>query len=207
MVGDSNNGCGMSEEIQGRIFEPFFTTKANGTGLGLATVFAIVKQNGGFIGTRSAPGQGTTFHLHFPAEAELPARPEAAAACQLSGSGRVLVVEDDPVLQIIITDMVGRLGYPVQVAGGPAEALALLEADGGPFDLMLTDVVMPGLSGRDLWDRVQVLQPGMRVLFMSGYTDEILARKGGLDPDNRFIPKPFTLAELKEHLAAALTGP
>ena len=202
-VGDE--GCGMAPEVIAQIFEPFFTTKASGTGLGLSTVFGIVRQNGGFIRTASEPGRGTRFDLHFPAAPEAaPARPAAPAAERVGRGGRILVVEDNEVLQEIIPVMVERLGYRVQVVGTPMEALAVLGAPGEPFDLLLTDVVLPGMNGGELRDRVQELRPGIAVLFMSGYTADVIALKGVLEHGSGFISKPFTLAELGQHLAEAL---
>jgi len=203
----ADEGCGIAPELLAQIFEPFFTTKGNGTGLGLSTVFGIVRQSGGFIRTDSEPGRGTRFAIHFPAAPEL-AEPAAApaAAVRAGRGGRILVVEDNAVLQEIIPTMVERLGYQAQVVGTPEAALELIQADPEPFDLLLTDVVLPGMSGRELGDRVQLLRPGIPVLFMSGYTAEVIALKGVQEHATGFISKPFTLEELRRHLGEAL-GP
>ena len=205
----SDEGCGMEPEVLGKIFDPFFTTKeeGRGTGLGLSTVFGIVKQNGGFINVYSEPGHGTTFRVYFPADLAAPdERQRAAPAAAGPAGGRILVVEDDAVLQEVIPQMVEQLGYTVRMVRSAEEALATdWQAEGG-FDLLLTDVVMPGLSGRELADRCRVLQPNLKVLFMSGYTANIIAQKGVLEAGNHFISKPFTLADLDWKLASLIRG-
>ena len=203
----SDEGCGMEPGLIAQIFEPFFTTKGTGTGLGLSTVFGIVRQNGGFIRTTSEPGRGTRFDIQLPAAPGAPPAREALAAAVREGpGGRILVVEDNEVLQEIIPVMVERLGHRALVVGSPREALALVGGPGEPFDLLLTDVVLPGMSGPELRDQVQRLQPGIGVLFMSGYTADVLALKGVLGHGAGFISKPFTLAELSLHLAEALAS-
>jgi len=203
----SDEGSGMAPEVLGKIFEPFFTTKAegHGTGLGLSTVFGIVKQSGGFINVYSEPGHGTTFRVYFPAAlGATPAAAPEAPSLGLAAGGRILVVEDDIVLQEIIPQMVAQLGYTVRMAPSAEDAVHLDWSADGPFDLLLTDVVMPGMSGRELADRCRVLQPSLKVLFMSGYTANIIAQKGVLEAGNHFISKPFSLTELDAKLASLI---
>ena len=203
----SDGGCGMSPEVLARIFDPFFTTKeeGRGTGLGLSTVFGIAKQSGGFIDVYSEPGHGTTFKIYFPAHSAL--RQEATPAATWDGpatGGRILVVEDDEVLQTVIPQMVEKLGYTVRQARSAREAIQIDWDAEGPFDLLLTDVVMPGMSGRELSEHFRALHPELKVLFMSGYTADIITRNGVLEEGNYFIAKPFSLASLGGKLAALI---
>ena len=190
----SDDGIGMSEETAARIFEPFFTTKGTGegTGLGLSTAYGIVKQAGGYIYATSDEGRGTIFEIYLPAtdapirEGETPLfvhdpRP---------GTGTILVVEDEAAVRAIIRRILEDAGYDVVVANDPFHALELA-AEGTPFDLLLTDVIMPGLSGRDLAQRVQAIRPDLKTIFMSGYTDEIIASQGVLEDGLAFLQKPF----------------
>jgi PAS domain S-box-containing protein len=198
----SDTGMGMDAETRSRIFEPFFTTKAEGkgTGLGLATVYGIVKQSGGYIGVYSEVGQGSTFNIYFPC-AE-PAEASAAVDVQpdsvpIVGSGTVLLVEDGDSLREMMREMLEASGYSVLEANNPNTALSLLEnARGERIDLLLTDVVMPGMRGPELAERLRVLSPGLKVLFMSGYTDETVSVQGLVHKDAQFIQKPFTQAAL-----------
>jgi len=198
----SDTGVGMDAETRSRIFEPFFTTKAEGkgTGLGLATVYGIVKQSGGYIGVYSEVGQGTTFNIYFPRAQ--PAEASAAVAVQpdsapTAGSGTVLLVEDGDSLREMMREMLEASGYSVLEAENPNAALSLVEnAPGKCIDLLLTDVVMPGMRGPDLADRLRALSPGLKVLFMSGYTDESVTVQGLVHKDAQFIQKPFTQAAL-----------
>ncbi len=203
----ADEGCGMDLETQAQIFEPFFSTKepGKGTGLGLSTVFGIVKQNGGFINVYSEPELGATFRIYLPA---LPGAgkpmPAPSEAPLVTGMGSILVVEDDDVLRELIPVMIERLGYQVISAPGPAVALELCTDSEQAFDLLLTDVIMPGMSGRQLRDAVMKLRPGIRVLYMSGYTSDIISAKGVLEAGIHFIQKPFSLKELAQKLATVM---
>ena len=196
MLAVTDSGTGMDAETQKHIFEPFFTTKdvSKGTGLGLATVYGIVKQSGGSIWVYSEPGAGTTFKIYLPRveeEAEAGSSQEKQSS-RATGSETVLLVEDDPAVGAFARDVLEECGYRVLVAAGPDEALRLCEGHDGPVQLLLTDVVMPRMNGRQLALAAAELRPGMRVLYMSGYTDDAILRRGLLDPDLPFIQKPFT---------------
>jgi PAS domain S-box-containing protein len=206
----TDDGVGMPEEVQRHVFEPFYTTKAQGkgTGLGLATAHGIVKQHGGDAAVRSVPGAGTTFTFWFPAEAGLPAQsalPEAATPA--AGRGRVLLVEDEPVVRRLVESVLRGAGYEVVAASDGQEALRRAADLDGPFDLLLTDVVMPGMSGRELRDVLVAERPGLRALFISGYPampgapGEVI--EGGRDP---FLAKPFTGPQLLRAVAEALAA-
>jgi PAS domain S-box-containing protein len=191
-----DTGTGMSAEVQAHVFEPFFTTKGvgKGTGLGLATVYGIVKQHGGYVGIESAPGQGTAVSVYLTrvaatGEGSTEAPPDAPRA---TASGTVLVVEDEDELRELTAEVLGLAGYVVLSAAGPSEALEISRAYAGPIRLLLTDVVMPEMSGRDLAELLLPAHPGMRVLYMSGYTDDAIVHHGVLDPGTTLLPKPFT---------------
>jgi two-component system cell cycle sensor histidine kinase/response regulator CckA len=206
----SDDGVGMDRATQARLFEPFFTTKPKdkGTGLGLATVYGIVRQNDGFINVYSEPGRGTTFRVYLPAVADAAAAVVAAAAEPgteaRDGAETILLVEDEEVLLHLSTQLLQRLGYTVLPAGSPQAALALLEARAAPVDLLITDVVMPEMSGRDLYTRLSAVQPGLRCLFMSGYTENVIAHQGVLDAGVHFLQKPFALEALARKVREAL---
>jgi PAS domain S-box-containing protein len=189
----SDNGEGMSPDTREHIFDPFFTTKSTGTGLGLAVVRGIVEQTGGRIWVYSEPGQGTAFKIFFPRHlARGAAGAEAAAPEELpliGGHETILLVEDEQLLRTIIRETLVEYGYHVIEAATPAEALRL-SATAGTIDLLLTDVIMPGMNGRDLADRLLSAYPTMNVVFMSGYTDEAVVHQGVLDPGVRFLEKP-----------------
>jgi PAS domain S-box-containing protein len=192
----SDTGVGMDREVREHLFEPFFTTKGagKGSGLGLATVYGIVKQGGGHIWIYSEPGWGTTFKIFFPRVADgvgsFSTRPPEERA--VGGTETVLVVEDDEMLRSLIREILGSAGYQVLLAETPDAGMALLSERSGGVDLLLTDVVLPGMSGRELVERVGALHPEMKVLFMSGYTDEAVARHGVLEPGLAFLQKPFS---------------
>ena len=196
----TDDGCGMDPETQAQIFEPFFTTKGlgKGTGLGLATVYGIVKQNNGFIHVYSEPDRGTVFRIYLPRvapeAAPSPARPDMKAP---RGNGEsVMVVEDEKSLRDLCGLFLGDLGYKVLTAETPGEALKKVQGSGGDIHLLLTDVVMPGMDGKQLARRIRALNPNVRVLFMSGYTADVIARRGVLEPGTAFLSKPFSRTEL-----------
>ncbi|GEM_PF-3703140 len=204
----SDTGCGMDAEQIEHIFEPFFTTKGvgKGTGLGLATVYGIVKQNGGFIDVRSTPGEGTSFRVHLPRfQGDAEAAPvHAAPAAPPLGRERILVVEDEPMNLQVSVMLLESLGYQVTSASSPGEALRILERGEGDVNLLLTDIIMPEMNGRELADRALLLRPNLKCLFMSGYTDDIIAHQGELAPDVKFLGKPFTLEALGASLREVL---
>jgi CheY-like chemotaxis protein len=196
----SDTGVGIEPGLRDKIFEPFFTTKDHGTGLGLASVYGIVRQSGGAVRVESQPGAGATFTVLVPLPKEeggaLPAAPEEAATAtaprgELAGSETVLVVEDQPELRQLLALMLGHRGYRVLTAGDAEGALAVADRHDGNVDLLLTDVVLPGLSGRQLADRLRAEQAETRVIYMSGYTDEVVLRHGVEEGGLTFVQKPF----------------
>ncbi|MBI5545622.1 MAG: PocR ligand-binding domain-containing protein [Deltaproteobacteria bacterium] len=204
----SDTGHGMDEQTLSHLFEPFFTTKpvGQGTGLGLATAYGIAQQNGGFITVESVLGRGSTFRFHLP-RVEGDAQPLArrSMAGVVAGSGeRVLLVEDDAVVRRLCERALTQCGYRVLVASGPAEALELSDRHPEPIDLLLTDVVMPGMNGREVCIRVLARHPKAKVLFMSGYTENHIGQHGVLDPGVPFIEKPFTIEALAARTREAL---
>src|SRR5204863_515080 len=187
----SDSGIGMDEETQAHAFEPFFTTKprGQGTGLGLAMVYGTVKQSGGFIWVYSEPGRGATFKIYLP-RVDAPvesAAPPAPVERPPRGSETVLLAEDEPAVRAIARQALERQGYTVLAAPSGADALALAAQHGATIHLLLTDVVMPGMSGRDLADRLTAQRPGIRVLYMSGYTDNAIVRHGMLEPGLAYL--------------------
>jgi len=196
MVAVSDTGFGMDKETRSHIFEPFFTTKkqGKGTGLGLSTVYGIVKQSKGFIWVYSEPGQGTTFKIYLPkteAEEEF-AEGEQVKPQHLEGSETILLAEDDDSARELIRSILHEYGYRVLEARDGKEALLLSEQHEGPIHLLLTDVVMPVMNGRELAERLKPLQTKMKVLYMSGYTDSAIVHSGTLESGMPFIQKPFT---------------
>jgi PAS domain S-box-containing protein len=196
MLAVTDTGCGMDKETLGRIFDPFFTTKefGKGTGLGLSTVYGIVSQSGGHIACRSEPGQGTTFRIYLPRTEGSPVRQAEPAPDQgrPGGGEHILVAEDEGAVRDLIRQMLERLGYRVTLAADGNDALALVTEQGLDPDLVITDVVMPGMSGKELMDRLRKNRPEQRFLYMSGYADSAIGHRGVLDPDTPFLQKPFT---------------
>jgi two-component system cell cycle sensor histidine kinase/response regulator CckA len=199
MLAVSDTGHGMDQETQERIFEPFFTTKpkGEGTGLGLSTVLGIVQQSGGNIWLYSEVGKGTTFKVYFPRIAAKPDPPLQRSQAKLAtGSETILVVEDEDGVRLLILSVLKRAGYKVLEARGGNEALSLCESHQGSIHLVLTDTVMPQMSGRELISRLTGFRPESKYLFMSGYTDKAIVQHGAFDPQTPFLQKPFTPAAL-----------
>jgi CheY-like chemotaxis protein len=205
----SDDGCGMAKDVLDHLFEPFFTTKpvGQGTGLGLATVYGIVKQNSGLINVESEPGKGTTFKLYLPrAVGEVPDAQAARVAPEPRGHGEtILLVEDEPAMLAVGAETLADLGYSVLIAGRPSEALKAAQAHAGEIQLLITDVVMPEMNGKDLAARLAESRPGMRCLFVSGYTADVIATRGVLDEGVRFLQKPFSRRDLAVKVREALT--
>jgi PAS domain S-box-containing protein len=200
MLSVSDTGCGMDHRIQSRIFEPFFTTKpkGKGTGLGLSTVYGIVQQNHGVICVSSEPGAGATFRICLPRVSEKEigvSRPKRLSA-DLRGTETVLLVEDDEVVGNLAAKVLNRRGYKVIRSTSPTDALPLFERHKDEVRLLLTDIVMPGMDGKELFARLQAMRVDLRVIFMSGYTEDIIAHHGVLEEGINFVQKPFTIDEL-----------
>jgi CheY-like chemotaxis protein len=195
-----DTGSGMTPDVQAHLFEPFFTTKGvgKGTGLGLSTVYAIVQQCGGAISVRSALNEGSTFTIYLPRAVTIdtPAEPAKPAPGATGGRETILVVDDEETVRAAVRRILQKYGYEVLTATGGAEALAILEREGARVALLLTDMVMPAMSGRELVERAAVLHPELRIVVMSGHTEDAALRQGQLPTEHAFIPKPFTLSDL-----------
>lgn len=204
----SDNGCGMDANTQAHLFEPFFTTKAigKGTGLGLAMIYGIVKQNRGFINVYSEPGRGTTFRIYLPRHDAIGSAEGLLAPPPPNESGHetILLVEDEPMILSITTTMLSEFGYAVLAAASPGEAIALAREHGGEIHLLMTDVVMPEMNGRDLAMTLLSLYPKIKRLFMSGYTANVIAHHGVLDAGVHFLQKPFSMDDLRSKVREAL---
>ena len=202
----SDTGCGMDRETLDRIFEPFFTTKepGKGTGLGLATIYGIVKQNGGFINVDSEPGRGTTFTIYLPRHDSAAADEQESEDRLLTGSETILVVEDEAQILRMCQRVLESAGYRVLAAASPVSALVLAEQHPGPIHLLLSDVVMPDMNGKQLQARIEAAVPGLRTVFMSGYTADVVAHRGVLDAGIRFLQKPFSPRDLTRRVREAL---
>jgi PAS domain S-box-containing protein len=208
MLAVSDTGCGMNHEVQARIFEPFFTTKAigQGTGLGLSTVYGIVKQSGGYVWVYSEPGEGSVFKIYLPAaQAELPQPPGRQEAEEpRGGSETILVIEDEDVVRNLACRGLRDHGYEVVEARNGVQALQHVKRNPGSVDLVISDVVMPEMGGRELGQRLVQMEPDLPVLYMSGYTGEDVVQRGLLDPGAPFQQKPFTPASLATKVRAML---
>ena len=204
-VGDT--GCGLDEETRKHLFEPFFSTKGDqGTGMGLATVYGIVKQHGGGIQVVSEPGEGATFKIYLPAFTDIAVEDKAdetAIAGQM-GSETILLVEDDALVRDLARDLLARQGYTVLVAQSGADALTRMASTDSPIHLLMTDVIMPGMNGKELFARASEMRPDLKVLYMSGYSNKVLAHRGVLDEGIHFVQKPFTLHRLATSILEAL---
>jgi PAS domain S-box-containing protein len=208
MIAVSDNGAGMDEAAQERLFEPFFTTKGSGrgTGLGLSTVFGIVKQSGGSIHVYSVPNSGTSMKVYLP-RIDRPAVIESEAPRTVaSGSETILVVEDDDMVRNLVRETLVRSGYHVLDAGSPMEARRIAAAYRGRIHLLVTDVVMPKISGRDLAVQLTARRPDLKVLYMSGYTDGAIVNTGLLHKEVAFVQKPFTPAAFTKKVREVLEG-
>lgn len=213
LIAVSDTGSGMPREVQEKAFDPFFTTKqpGQGTGLGLSQAYGFVKQSGGEINIQSEVGHGTTIRIYLPRAA---AAPEAGAQCDAplvlvgsSGSETVLVVEDECEVRAYLVETLKDLNYRVREAANGAAALALFDTDPFRIDLLLTDIVMPGLNGRELADQLHRRQSGLRVLFMTGYSRDAIVHQGRLDPGVSLLQKPFSQALLASKIREVLDKP
>jgi CheY-like chemotaxis protein len=209
MLSVADNGCGMNPDIVDHIFEPFFTTKeqGQGTGLGLATVYGIVKQSEGFIAAESEPGKGSTFKIYLPqvpdGRKKMVAEPEEQDA--VSGSETILLAEDEPLLREIIRMQLEDGGYTVLEAHDGKEAMKVAASHNGDIDLLLTDVVMGGgTSGLELAASLNSTQPGLKILYMTGYTAELIDQNGAANLQDRVLQKPFTATRLKNKIREVL---
>lgn len=205
-----DTGCGMDDETKTRLFEPFFTTKeqGKGTGLGLSTVYGIVKQSGGHIVVRSVLGQGTTFEIYLPRVDDQLVQPmrrtQEALPDTSPGTEKILLVEDDDSVRELAREVLEMNGYEVVEASNGVEALSVFEQQSETIDLMVTDLVMPQMGGRDLAEKIAPISPELRVLYLSGYTDSVAMQQGILDPGSYFLQKPFTPAALAHKVREAL---
>jgi PAS domain S-box-containing protein len=205
----ADTGVGMTADVLAHVFEPFFTTKAPGvgTGLGLATVYGIVRQSGAYLTVRSTPGVGSTFDVFFPRAPEDTAATDAPEVIPPPGTETVLVVEDDPKVREVTVRALRSGGYRVLAAEGAEPAYEIVHRHRGVIHLVVTDVVMPGTGGREMARRIVELRPGVRVLYVSGYTHDAISQQGVLDEGIEFLPKPFTSAALLARVRALLDPP
>jgi CheY-like chemotaxis protein len=211
MLAVSDTGIGMHETIRRQIFEPFFTTKAagKGTGLGLATVYGIAKQSGGFVSIVSTVGVGTTVTSYFPRahEALQPVSERVRPQAELHGAETVLVAEDQAAVRDLMVRVLEGLGYAVLAARDGSDAIKIEEGHPGPIDLLLSDVIMPGLNGPDLAQRLLRRRPSMRVLYVSGFTSHLATRLGTIGSRAGFLQKPFTPDRLARKVREVLDAP
>ncbi len=207
MLAVSDDGCGMDKETLENLFEPFFTTKevGEGTGLGLAMIYGIVKQNNGFINVSSEPGLGTTFKLYLPRTSEAGEEiGEPIVKPIEKGSETVLLVEDEASILRLGTAVLEKFGYKVLAAGTPSQAISMAEQCDGTIQILVTDVVMPEMNGKELKKRIEKLRPQIKVLFMSGYTDDVIVHRGILEGDVNFLQKPFSVNSLVDKVRKVL---
>jgi PAS domain S-box-containing protein len=207
----SDNGIGMDEKTQARIFEPFFTTKevGKGTGLGLSMVYGVVKQSGGHIMVYSEPGHGTTFKLYFPVVEKIDEglrQDKLKAAAQRRGEETILIVEDDQALRMLAKNILANQGYTVLAAQNPDEVREICKTQGNKIDLLLTDVIMPQMSGKDVAQMCTATIPKLKVLYMSGYTSDVIMHHGVLEEGLAFLQKPFTPVSLTAKVREVLDG-
>jgi CheY-like chemotaxis protein len=206
-----DTGSGMTSEVRNRIFEPFFTTKerGKGTGLGLSTAYGIVKQGGGSIAVSSEPGKGAKFTVYLPSLEEAPVShvPRDRRSEPRKAPETILLVEDEAGVRAVARELLEMHGYQVLEAEDGARGLEVAGAHPGPIHLLLSDVVMPGINGRDLADRLSAQRPGLRVLFISGFTDDTMVRHGVRDAKVAFLSKPFTLEMLGQKVREVLDSP
>ncbi|NCB38466.1 MAG: response regulator [Erysipelotrichia bacterium] len=204
----SDNGCGMDKETQSHLFEPFFTTKSpgHGTGLGLATAYGVVKQNDGFISVYSEPGAGAVFKIFLPRYTGLVEKTRTSISSEnlVCGQETILLVEDEPILLELCEKMLNEIGYKVLSAGSSAAAIKMAKERSGEIQLLLTDLIMPDMSGRELAQHLQSIYPEMKSLFMSGYTANSIGSRGILENGVCFIQKPFSLRDLAIKIREAL---
>ncbi len=209
MLSISDTGSGMTKETLGRIFEPFFTTKkaGKGTGLGLSTVYGIIKQNNGFINVYSEPGKGATFKIYLPRSEKRPEDTDEKHD-QLTSGGveTILLVEDEEQILDLCQTIFKDFGYKVLAAKGPGEALRLCQGFEEKIDLLITDVVMPTMNGKELSEKIAALKPGIKTIFMSGYTADIIAKQGLIKEDMNFIQKPFSIKDMTKKIREVLNG-
>jgi CheY-like chemotaxis protein len=209
MLTVSDTGCGMDAETQSHIFEPFFTTKkqGKGTGLGLATVYGVVKQSGGFIYVYSEVGHGTTFKVYLPeVTSDVEREAEKTVVAPPRGSETILFVEDEESVRELVRDYLAGTGYHVLEAVDGVQALEVAAAHQGAIQILVTDVVMPRLSGRELATRMAAQRPNIKILFISGYTDDSIFRHGVLEGGVAFLQKPFNLKDLAHKIRQVIDG-
>jgi CheY-like chemotaxis protein len=208
MLAVSDTGCGMDAETRQQIFEPFFTTKepGKGTGLGLSTVFGIIKQHGGNVWVYSEPDKGTTFKIYLPQVESTGETPETAPTeiASIYGTETILVVEDEEMVRRLVCETLSACGYEVLEAQSPNDALRLASERKGTFDLLLTDIIMPEMNGRDMYQKMTAIDPDIKVLYMSGYTDDVVVYHGILDEGVNYLQKPFTIQSLTRKVRLAL---
>jgi CheY-like chemotaxis protein len=210
MLAVSDTGIGMTPEIRTHIFEPFFTTKGpgKGTGLGLAVVYGVVKQSGGYVSVYSEPGQGTVFKVYFPVVNEKTTRSRSLPAINplAPGTETILLAEDEDAVRTMVQHVLRGSGYTVLAANRGIEALRLADEHPGTIHLLITDVVMPEMGGRELVERLARQRPDIKVLYLSGYTTDAIVRHGVLQAEVAFLQKPFTMAALTNKVRQVLEG-